>query len=90
MSNRKSHVIDTIPRRIEEDGKACVHASGVPHMTDDMRHPKITQNFLQKTFANGAAPCFCRVQNRYYQIGIFYLKLPAVDRSLAIKRSTVP
>ena len=41
------------PTVIEEDNKACVDASVVPHMTRGMRHIDITQNFLKEKFAEG-------------------------------------
>jgi hypothetical protein len=44
-------------------------------MTDDVRHPKITQNFLQKAVANGTVPSFCKIQNRNNRIGIFSTKI---------------
>ena len=79
------------PTIIEEDNKACVDASVVPHMTKGMRHIDITQNFLKEKFTEGV----CVLQkidskNNNSDIGtkrlaqpIFdYLTYPLMDRSL--------
>ena len=79
------------PTIIEEDNKACVDASVVPHMTRGMRHLDITQNFLKEKFADGT--CVLKKidsKNNNADIGtkrlpfpIFdYLTYPFVDRSL--------
>jgi hypothetical protein len=79
------------PTVIEEDNKACVDASVVPHMTSGMRHLDITQNFLKEKFAEGVC-VFKKIdsKNNNSDIGtkrlpfpIFdYLTYPLVDRSL--------
>ena len=41
------------PTIIEEDNKACVDASILPHMTRGLRHLALTENFLKEKFADG-------------------------------------
>jgi hypothetical protein len=41
------------PTIIEEDNKACVDASILPHMTRNLRHLEITENFLKEKYADG-------------------------------------
>ena len=79
------------PTVIEEDNKACVDASIVPHMTKGMRHIDITQNFLKEKFTEGV----CVLQKiesmhnnsdigtkRLAQPIFDYLTYPLMDRSL--------
>ena len=79
------------PTVIEEDNKACVDASVVPHMTRGLRHLDITQIFLKEKFADGT--CILKKvesKNNNSDIGtkrltfpIFdYLTYPLMDRSL--------
>ena len=41
------------PTIIEEDNKACVDASILPHMTRGLRHLAITENFLKEKYEDG-------------------------------------
>ena len=41
------------PTIIEEDNKACVDSSLVSHMTRELRHLAITENFLKEISADG-------------------------------------
>ena len=41
------------PTIIEGDNKACVDASILPHMTRNLRHLDITENFLKEKYADG-------------------------------------
>ena len=79
------------PTVIEEDNKACVDASLVPHMTRGLRHLEIAENFLKEKFADGT--CILKKidsKNNNSDIGtkrlpfpIFdYLTYPLMDRSL--------
>ena len=79
------------PTVIEEDIKACVDASLVPHMTRGLRHLEIAENFLKEKFADGT--CILKKidsKNNNSDIGtkrlpfpIFdYLTYPLMDRSL--------
>ena len=83
---------------IEEDNKACVDASVVPHMTRGMRHIAITENFIKEKFTEGV----CKLvkidsQNNNSDIGtkrlaqpVFdYLTYPLTDKSLREKDNKV-
>ena len=41
------------PTIVEEDNKACVDASILPHMTRNLRHLELTENFLKEKYADG-------------------------------------
>ena len=41
------------PTIIEEGNKACVDASTLPHMTRNLRHLELTENFLKEKYADG-------------------------------------
>ena len=41
------------PTIIEEDNKACVDASLLTHMTRNLRHLELTENFLKEKYADG-------------------------------------
>ena len=79
------------PTIIEEDNKACVDASVVPHMTRGLRHLDITQNFLKEKFADGT--CILKkidsknnnsdIGTKRLALSVFdYLTYPLMDRSL--------
>ena len=79
------------PTVIEEDNKACVDASLVPHMTRGLKHLEITELFLKEKNADGT--CILKKidsKNNNSDIGtkrlpfpIFdYLTYPLMDRSL--------
>ena len=79
------------PTVIEEDNKACVDASTVPHMTRGLRHLDITQNFLKEKFTDGTCVLVkIESKNNNADIGtkrlpfpIFdYLTYPLTDRTL--------
>ena len=42
-----------LPTIIEEDNKACVDASILPHMIRNLRHLELTENFLKEKYADG-------------------------------------
>ena len=38
---------------MEENNKACVDASILPHITRNLRHLELTENFLKEKYADG-------------------------------------
>jgi hypothetical protein len=79
------------PTVIEEDNKACVDASIVPHMTRGLRHLDITQNFLKEKFADGTCVLVkinsknnnADIGTKRLQFPIFeYLTYPLTDKTL--------
>ena len=42
-----------LPTIIEEDNKACVDASILPHLTRNLRHLELTENLLKEKYADG-------------------------------------
>ena len=71
------------PTVIEEDNKACVDASIVPHMTRGLRHLDITQNFLKEKFADGTCVLVkIESKNNNADIGTKRLQFPLTDKTL--------
>ena len=79
------------PTVIEEDNKACVDVSLVPHMTRGLKHLEITELFLKEKNADGT--CILKKidsKNNNSDIGtkrlpfpiLDYLTYPLMDRSL--------
>lgn len=79
------------PTVIEEDNKAVVDASVVPHMTRGLRHIAITQNFIKEKVAdNTCVVVKIESKNNNADIGtkrlprttFEYLAYPLTDKSL--------